>query len=189
MPQRKILEEDRRGPVQKRTSEPFAAPNDVDEPALVERLEHGADRHAPDLLDLRPTDGLTVRDERQRLQRCAAQPSRASRKLGSLDRLRVFAPREDLPSTADLHQLDTVSVHVVMLAQLLERSRDSRFRRLGLERSKLIGGNSAGAGENPRPSEPRLTRHACSPPCPTDKAAGWGNHPQSPAPPIRVTAA
>ena len=73
MPQRKMLEEDRRRSVQQRTAEPFGATDDVDEAALVQRLEHAADGHAADLFDFGAADRLAIRDDRQRLERRAGQ--------------------------------------------------------------------------------------------------------------------
>src|SRR5438093_11576949 len=60
MPQRKVLEEQRRGSVQQRATESFGASHDVDETALVERLQHAAHVHPADLLDVGAADGLAV---------------------------------------------------------------------------------------------------------------------------------
>ena len=75
---------------------------------------------AADLLDLRAADRLAVRDDRERLERRRRKPLRARRELRALDRFGVLGARQDLPSAADLDQLDAVPVVVVVLAQLVE---------------------------------------------------------------------
>ena len=80
----------------------------------------------------------------------ALEPRRPRRELRALDRLGVLGAREDLPSAADLHELDAVAVHVVVLAQLVERGGERRLRRLGIERGQLLGRNRASAGEQRR---------------------------------------
>ena len=121
MTQREVLEEYRRRAVQQRTTEPFGATDDVDQAALVQRLEHAADRDAANLLDLGAADRLTIRDDRERLERGAGQSRRTRRELRALDRFGVFGARQDLPAAADLDELDAVSVDVVVLAQFVER--------------------------------------------------------------------
>src|SRR5688572_15930240 len=115
VPKREVLEEERRRSVQQRPPQSFRPTDDVDQPALVQRLEHTADRDAPDLLDVGARDRLLIGDDRQRLERGTGEPLRTSRELGALDRFGVFGPCEDLPPAGDLEQLDTMSLDVVML--------------------------------------------------------------------------
>ena len=68
MPQRELLQERRRRAVVKRTPEAFAAPDDVDQSALVKRLEDRSRPDAPDLFDLGAADRLAVGDDRERLE-------------------------------------------------------------------------------------------------------------------------
>src|SRR5262245_26851313 len=110
MPERKLLEKDRRRAVQERAAQTLRASNDIDESALVQRLEHAPHAHAANLLDLRAADRLAIRDDRERLERCGRQALRARRQLRALDRLRVFGAREDLPSPAHFHELDAVAL-------------------------------------------------------------------------------
>ena len=53
---------------------PLAAADDVDQAALVQRLEHAAHRDAADLLDLGAADRLPIGDDRERLERRGAEP-------------------------------------------------------------------------------------------------------------------
>src|SRR5206468_7093818 len=129
---------------------PLPASDDVDESALMERLEHAADRDAANLLDLGATDRLAVGDQRERLQRGSAQPCRPRGELRALDRLGVLGAREDLPPTADLHELDAVTVDVVVLAELVERGGERRLRGLRVEGRELLAREGASAGERRR---------------------------------------
>src|SRR5690348_10569423 len=81
--QRKVFEEDRRGAVQQRPTQTFPAPHDVDETTLVQRLEHTTHCDTADLLDLGTPDRLSVRDDRQRLER------RRGEALGTRGQLRA----------------------------------------------------------------------------------------------------
>src|SRR5689334_6826079 len=60
MPERELLEERRRRPIEERAAQPFGSPNDVDQAALEQRLEHAAHRHAANLLDVGAANGLAV---------------------------------------------------------------------------------------------------------------------------------
>src|SRR3982750_4859580 len=150
MAQREVLEEDRRGPVEQWAAHPFAPAHDIDEAALVQRLEDAADRDPANLLDLGAPDRLTVGDEPKRLQRGGAQPCWPRRELCALDRLGVLRAREDLPPAADLDQLDSVAVDVVVLTQLVERGRERGLRRVRIECRELLARNRASAGEQRR---------------------------------------
>ena len=108
MPERKLLEERRSSAVEKRPSQTFAPPGDIDQPTLVQGLEDRASTYSSDLLDLRPADGLPIRDDSERLERRRRKPLRASGQLRPLDRFSVLGSRQYLPSTGDLDQLDAV---------------------------------------------------------------------------------
>src|SRR5688500_1232392 len=127
--QRELLEEDRGRAVEQRPADSLAAPDDVDEPALVDRLENAADGDAADLLDLGAADRLPVGDDRQRLERGRRETLRARRELGALDRLGVLRARQDLPALADLHELDAVTIDLVVLADLVDRGLHAGRRR------------------------------------------------------------
>src|SRR5579862_3617376 len=100
MPQRELLEERRRRSIEERAAEPFGSPNDVDQAALEQRLEHAAHRHTANFLDVGARDGLAVRDDRQRLERRRGEALRPGRQLGTLDGLRELRAREYLPAAA-----------------------------------------------------------------------------------------
>src|SRR5688572_1015854 len=136
--QSEVLQEERRRAVQQRTTETFRAPDDIDESALVQRLEHATDVDAANVLDLRASDGLPIRDERQGLQRGGRQPLRTRGELGALDRFRVLGARENLPAAPDLDELDAVPFGVVMQSNLVERGTQRRGRRLRVERAELV---------------------------------------------------
>src|SRR5690242_16874963 len=121
MPQCELLEKRWRGAIQQRAAESFAAPYDVNQPALVQRFENRARSDAPDLFDLRAANRLAIRDDCQCLQGGGGQPLWAGGELRALDCLGVFGPREDLPAARDLEELDTVSVAVVVRTQFVER--------------------------------------------------------------------
>src|SRR5690349_3220764 len=112
MPQREVLEKDRRRSVQQRPTEPLATTHHVNETTLVQRLEHTAHRDSTNLLDLGAADRLTIRDTRQRLERGCREALRTRRELRTLDHLGVFGARENLPSPADLHELHAMAIDV-----------------------------------------------------------------------------
>src|SRR5262245_65244418 len=116
MPQRKMLEEDGRRAIQQRATETLPPSDDVDEAAFVHRFQNAADVHPSDLFDVGTADGLAVRDDGKRLERGRRQASRPGRELRAFDGLGVLGPCEDLPAAADLDQLDTVPLDVVVLA-------------------------------------------------------------------------
>src|SRR4051812_35087313 len=102
MPQREMFEENGRRPIHERPAQSFTAADDVDEATFVQRLQHTPDRHAADLLDIRATDGLAVRDDGERLQ-CGGGESLWPRcELCALDRFGVLSARENLPAPRDL---------------------------------------------------------------------------------------
>src|SRR5689334_1953260 len=68
MPQRELLEKYGRGTVQQRVPQPLGTSHDIDEPALQQRPKHSTHGDAAYLLDLRPSDGLPVRDDCKRLE-------------------------------------------------------------------------------------------------------------------------
>jgi transposase len=72
------------------------------------------------------------------------------RELCTLDGLRVLGAREDLPAATDLHELHAMSIHVVVLAQLVERGGEGGPGGLGVEGEQLLGGNGSSAGEQRR---------------------------------------
>src|SRR6185369_9814267 len=90
MSKREMLEEHRCRAVQQGTPESLTAANDVDEPTLVQRLEHATHGDAANLFDLRAADRLAIRDDGERLERRGRQPLRAGSQLRALDRLRVL---------------------------------------------------------------------------------------------------
>ncbi len=127
------LQKRRRGAVEQWAAEAFAARDDFDEAALHQLVHHGARIDTADLVHFQASDGLSVRDDRQRLQRGGRQPARPQRELRALDRLGILAPREELPSLRDLNQFDAV-VLLIVLAYLVERGSDIPLRRReGLE--------------------------------------------------------
>src|SRR5688500_8797756 len=124
MAESELLEEDRRRAVQKWAANAFGATGDLDQAAVMERLEHTANRDAPDLLDLCAPDRLPIGDECQRLECGGRESMGPCRELRALDRFGVLGAGEDLPATTDLDQLDPVAVVVVVLPQLGDRGRD-----------------------------------------------------------------
>src|SRR6185503_12144305 len=134
MSQREVLEEKRGGAVQQRPPQAFRPTNDVDETALVQGLEHAADVHAADFLDLRPPDGLTVGDDGERLQRGRGEPLGTRRELRAFDCFGVLGAREDLPAATDLGELDTMALRVIVQPELVERRRNGGRRGLRIER-------------------------------------------------------
>src|SRR5687768_10330308 len=66
--ERELLQEEGRRAVEQRASESLRAAGHLDQATLVQRLEHAADGDTANLLDLRATDGLAVRNERERLE-------------------------------------------------------------------------------------------------------------------------
>ena len=116
----------------------------------MQRLQHAAHRHAANLLDFSAPQWLPIRDERQRLEGGGTESRWPRRQLRPLDRFGVLGPREDLPTAADLDQLDAMPVDIIVLAQLVERGGNRRFRRLGIERGEFVGRDGASAGEQRR---------------------------------------
>src|SRR5262245_59912740 len=111
-----MLEEDRRRAIQQWPAQSLRPADDVDESTLVQRLQYTADRDATNLFDLGATDRLSIRHDRQCLQRRSRKPVWARRQLSALDRLGVFGTSEDLPPSSNLLQLYAVTVDVVVLA-------------------------------------------------------------------------
>jgi hypothetical protein len=139
MSERELLEERRSRPVEKRTAETFAASHDVNESALMERLEDRASTNAANLFDLRSADRLSVSNYRERLERRCREALRPRGELRSLDRFRVFRARENLPAPSNFDQLDAVAIVVVVIMKLRKRGFESRLavicvRRHGAER-------------------------------------------------------
>jgi len=120
MTQRKLLEESRSRSVKERSAQSLTTPHDIDESALVKRLEYRPGANASDLLDLRATNRLPVRDDGERLE-CRRRKTLGPRgQLGTLDGFGVLGPGKDLPAATDFYQLDAVTIHLVMLAQLFQ---------------------------------------------------------------------
>src|SRR4051812_38835651 len=109
MSQRELLEERPGGAVEQRTSKTFAATDDVDQPALVERLENRAGADATNLFDLPSADRLPVGDYRQCFERRRREPLGPCGQLRPLDRFGVLGPGEDLPAARDLDELDAMA--------------------------------------------------------------------------------
>ena len=126
MSQRKLLEELRGGSVQQRSADAFAASNDVNETALMQRLQHGANGDTTDFFDLCAANGLPIRDDGQRFEGSRRESLRPHRDLGALDGLGELGTGKDLPAASLLHQLDPMAIDVVVLAQLVERRRGCR---------------------------------------------------------------
>src|SRR3954463_2189684 len=66
MPESEMFEEHWRRSVQQRSAKTFPATRDVDQSALVQRLEHAADGHSPYFFDLDSADRLSIGNDRQR---------------------------------------------------------------------------------------------------------------------------
>src|SRR3954454_8528282 len=150
MTEREMLEKDGRGAVHQRTAEAFAAPDDVDETTLVQRLEHAANADATNLLDLGAADRLPIGDDRQRLERGGGKPLRSRRELRALDRFGVLGAGEDLPTAGDLLELHAVAVDVVVLAQLVDGGSESGQRVVRGGGMQLLGRDRARAREECR---------------------------------------
>src|SRR5207249_4046609 len=110
----------RRGAVEQRAAKAFAARDDFDETTLDQLVHDGARIDPADLVDLEAPDRLPVRDDGEGFERGGRQPARPQRKLRALDRLRILAPRQELPSLGDLGQLDAV-VFLIVVFNLFER--------------------------------------------------------------------
>ena len=93
MAQREVLEKDWGRAIHERTTESLTTANNVDQTALVQRLEYTADVDATDLFDLRAADRLPVRDDRQRFE-CGARETRRTRRELRIAQRRPFATLE-----------------------------------------------------------------------------------------------
>ena len=137
MPKCELLEEDRRRAVEQRTTEAFGATDDIDQSPLEKRLEHTSDGNAADLFDLGSPDGLSIRDDRERLERRTGQPMWASRER-TRSIASVLGARENPPPAPDFNELDAVAGGVVPHAQPIERRLKRGGRRIGVERRELV---------------------------------------------------
>jgi hypothetical protein len=151
MPQRKLLEEQSRSAVMKRTPQAFTPADDVDQAALVKRFENRPRTDTPDLLDLGATDWLPVGNYRERFERRRRQSLRPRGKLRPLYRFGVLGPGQYLPTSGNRHELDTVTIGVVVMPQLLERGLE-RLRFVGVRsyRAQSVGWDRSGAREERR---------------------------------------
>jgi hypothetical protein len=131
--ERELLEEETRRAVEQRTPKAFGAPDDVNEPALVQRLEHGTDVHAANLCDIGTANRLPIRHDGEGLEGGRREPRRAHRHLGALNGLGVFRARQDLPPSPDLEEFDGMAIHVVMLPQLVQRALQRGGRGFGVK--------------------------------------------------------
>ena len=137
MPQCELLKERRSGAVEKWAAETFASPGDVDEAALVQRFENRSRANSPYLFDFRSAYRLPVSDYGESFERRRGQALRPRGQLGSLDCLGVLWAGKNLPAAGDFDQLDSVTVGVVVLSQLLERRIERRLAIVG------VGGHEA----------------------------------------------
>jgi hypothetical protein len=133
MAQCEVLEKERSGSVQERPPHALTAARYVYKSTLLQRLENRARTNAADVLDFESTDRLPVCDYRQRFERGARETLRARRKLRAFDCLRVFRPREYLPSVTHGDELDTVALVVVPLSDLVECRHNGCGWRLRIE--------------------------------------------------------
>src|SRR5688572_19908600 len=159
----KMLQKQRRRPVEQRSAHSLTAADDVDETPLVQRLEDAANGDPANLLDLGASNRLTVRDDRERLERRRRQSLRARGQLRALDRLGVLDAREDLPPSGKLRELDAMTVGLVVLAQLVQRLLDDGGRRLGIQGGQLVGRNRARARKERGLKQLRQRPHGRSP--------------------------
>ena len=134
MPQREVLEKDRRRAIQQWTSQPLATSDDVDQAALVQRFQHAANGDAANLFDVGTPDRLAIGNDGQRLQGGGGETLWPRRQLGALDGLGVLGARKELPATGNLLKLHAVPIDVVMLAKLVDRRVQRGRRGLGIER-------------------------------------------------------
>ncbi len=132
MTERKLLEKTGRRAVKKRPSHSLAAADDFNQLALVKRLEHLTRANAANLLDLGTADWLPVRDDGECLERRRRESLRPRGELSALDCLREFGPCENLPSAADLEQLHSVPVIIVVALELGECRDDVGLTRLAV---------------------------------------------------------
>ena len=68
MAQRELFEEEWRRSVQQRATHSFRTSDDVDQSALVQRLEHTTDGNTANFLDFGAPDGLAIRNDRECLE-------------------------------------------------------------------------------------------------------------------------
>jgi len=143
MPQRKLLEEQGCSAVMKRTPQAFAPADDVDQAALVKRFENRPGTDTP--------DRLTVGNYRERFERRRRQSLRPRGKLRPLYRFGVLGPGQYLPTSGNRHELDTVTIGVVVKPQLFERGLE-RLRFVGVRgyRAQRVGWDRSGAREERR---------------------------------------
>ena len=152
------LEELAGGAVEDRPAHLFLLPDDLDQPAIEQRLEHRARVDAANVLDLRPRDRLPVGDDRQRLDRRAGEPlglhlEEAPHVLGRARR------GAQLPAAADLvqHEPDHEPSRQLALQRLERRARAARGR---CRWSRRAGRGSAAAAQ--RRAGSRRTVRTCS---------------------------
>src|SRR5258708_2394655 len=145
VPQGKLLEKQRRGSVEQRTAEALAARHDFNKTTFEQRFENRACIDAADVRNFGAADRLAVRNDRERLERRAREPLRPDRHARALDRLRVFGAREDLPSSALLHELDAVLALLEHRARLRSTS-TARIVRIAPSTSSARGTTSCSVG-------------------------------------------
>src|SRR4051812_43828680 len=152
MPQGELFEERASRPVQQRTSKALTAPNDIDQSALVKRLENRARTDAADFLDLRATNWLPVRDDCQRLQRGCRQSLWPRSQLRALNGFGVFRPGQDLPAAGDLNELHSVTILFIMHPQFFQRGFEGvvTVLRVRSHNTQGVDGNGYGAREERR---------------------------------------
>ncbi len=146
MPKRKLLEERWCRSIQQWAAKPFTAPKDVDQAPFVERLENRSSADTPYLFDLGSANWLSIGNYCQSLECGGRQTLWPRRKLSPLDRFGVLRPRQNLPSTCNLDELYSMTVSIVVGAQLFEGSLQRRLAFLGVRRDRAQIGDSDGRG-------------------------------------------
>src|SRR5262249_15207388 len=113
--------------------------------------------------DLRASNRLAVSDHRERLERGGSELGRAHREVRPLDGLGVHRACEDLVAPGELHQLDTVRLEIVMLANLLQRDPHLGESGIGGEGRASFAGERANGAEERRLKQLGEWRHGRSP--------------------------
>ena len=149
MPQRKLLEERRRCPIEQWAAKPFTSTNNVDQAPLVERFEDRSRADAPYLFDLGSADWLPIGNYCQSLQCGCRQTLWPRRELSPLDRFGVLRTRQNLPSSRDFDELYAMTVRIVVDAQLLECRLERRFAFVGVsgDRAQIVDSDRSSARE------------------------------------------
>src|SRR5687768_8243162 len=124
-----MLEEFWRRAIQQRPPETFTAANDVDEMAILQRLQDTTRTHATNFFDLITTDRLAVRNYRKNFQRRRRQARLLRNGIESFEVGRELRPRHQLVAAGNVYDRECALLRFVFFTQL----RNHRFDRVLVE--------------------------------------------------------